>query len=454
MENKGDDEQVSCLDTLRGNGFIRWGIRKNVRYFLREAKEVIIMTSLNDEGESGSKGKERAMQGMPETQVEEKMVEVKQLRAGKRVRDGSSVSYEMSPKKIACRWSYERVESSKKALQQVVKEMDATWQKPVLRHDLREKARKHIGDTGLLDYLLKHMAGEVFSDGKERLIRRHNTEGAIEYWLEPAELAKIRQDAGITDAYWIPPAGWKPGDAISNTDNCHGSCKEMNLQLKEEINLLKSEVVELKSLKELMKSHQENHQRLLMQHGKLQDEVTAISIACLSMKEDLRLLKEEKMKKEQVTSEAGCFGDKHLMQEKEKGERAGCSVRKSAFRTYKRGCSFLWPNMASAGGTSAYSTSPAISLPPQLILLHSPTAPHPSLCPAFFSQPDSHGLVQNFSQAQSQAAIAQSPSRVQLVNRPTARYPPTGMTNSGASGMNLEIRDDVETDLSLASFNY
>ncbi|KAJ3699029.1 hypothetical protein LUZ61_002734 [Rhynchospora tenuis] len=453
MENMGDDDPVFCLDTLRRNGVMGWGNRKKVKYVLREVKEMSAETSLNEEDESGSKGKERAKKGMSElTQVDEKMVEVMQLRGGKRMRDGSSGSNERTPKKtITCRWSHERVESAKMSLQEVVKEMDATWHKPVLRHDLREKARKHIGDTGLLDHLLKHMAGKVFSDGKERLIRRHNTEGAIEYWLEPAEMVKIRQDYGISDMYWIPPAGWKPGDAILNTDDFHGRCKEMNHQLKEEINLLKSEFVdELKSLKELMKSHQENYQGLLMQHGKLQEEVTAISIAFLSMKEDLCLLKEEKRKKEQVTSEAGCSGDNHSMKKKGKGKQMAAedevgtmdnkTVRKSAFRTYKRGSTFLWPKMTSAGGSSAYSTSPAMSLPPQLVLL-GPTPPHPSLCPAFFSQ------------AQSQAAFVQSLSRG-LVHRPTARYPSSGMKNSGASEMSLEIRDDVETDLSLASFNY
>lgn len=71
-----------------------------------------------------------------------------------------------------------------RALLEVVKGMEATWQNPVLRYDLRAKARKHIGDTGLLDHLLRHMAGQVFPDGKERLVRRHNSEGAIQYWLD------------------------------------------------------------------------------------------------------------------------------------------------------------------------------------------------------------------------------------------------------------------------------
>ncbi|CAA6665770.1 unnamed protein product [Spirodela intermedia] len=52
-------------------------------------------------------------------------------------------------------------------------------------------------DTGLLDHLLKHMAGKVVSEGKERFRRRHNPEGAMEYWLEAAELQELRRTAGM-----------------------------------------------------------------------------------------------------------------------------------------------------------------------------------------------------------------------------------------------------------------
>jgi hypothetical protein len=166
------------------------------------------------------------------------MAEVRSLSRGKRLSEDSSVASDRGLKKIAGRWSVERCESAKKSLLEVVREMDATWQKPVLRHDLREKARKHIGDTGLLDHLLKHMAGVVFADGKERLVRRHNSEGAIEYWLEPAELAGLRQEAGISDPYWNPPPGWKLGDAITDYI-CDGHCKELIYHSNEEINVLK-----------------------------------------------------------------------------------------------------------------------------------------------------------------------------------------------------------------------
>ena len=46
--------------------------------------------------------------------------------------------------------------------------------------------------------------------------RRHNAEGAMEYWLESADLVDIRKEAGVQDAYWTPPPGWKLGDRISH----------------------------------------------------------------------------------------------------------------------------------------------------------------------------------------------------------------------------------------------
>lgn len=240
-ETDSREHQASCLHFLRGSSAVRWGIRRRVSYLPRKVKEVKPNMSLRGESESESKVRgSSSKKGMAESEVEERMLsEVTQLSGGKRKRDeGSSGANERKPKKIPSRWSVERCETSKKALLEVLREMDATWHKPVLRHELREKARKHIGDTGLLDYLLKHMAGEVFADGKERLIRRHNSEGAIEYWLELAELAELRQKAGISDPYWVPPPGWKLGDAISDCI-CDGHCKELIAQFNEEISFLK-----------------------------------------------------------------------------------------------------------------------------------------------------------------------------------------------------------------------
>lgn len=122
-----------------------------------------------------------------------------------------------SESKSEKRWSIQRYKSAEKSLLEVMKAKGAVFGKPILRPALREAARKKIGDTGLLDHLLKHMAGKVAPGETDRFRRRHNAEGAMEYWLENAELDQIRKEAGVEDPYWIPPPGWKPGDCPTSS---------------------------------------------------------------------------------------------------------------------------------------------------------------------------------------------------------------------------------------------
>ncbi|XP_068668309.1 uncharacterized protein [Aristolochia californica] len=110
------------------------------------------------------------------------------------------------------RWSRERYEWAEQKLLEIMKDKEAFLGHPILRPDLRLEARKHIGDTGLLDHLLKHMAGKVEKDIGMRFCRRHNADGAMEYWLEDADLIELRRQAGVKDPHWVPPPGWKPGD--------------------------------------------------------------------------------------------------------------------------------------------------------------------------------------------------------------------------------------------------
>ena len=123
-----------------------------------------------------------------------------------------------------------RYKLAEKNLLDVMNDKGALHLKPILRPDLRSEARKRIGDTGLLDHLLKHLAGKVAPGGTERFRRRHNAEGAMEYWLESADLVDIRRDAGVQDPYWTPPPGWELGDCLTQDPIC---AKELR-QLKEE----------------------------------------------------------------------------------------------------------------------------------------------------------------------------------------------------------------------------
>lgn len=132
-----------------------------------------------------------------------------------------------------------RYKSAEKNLLEVMKAKEAVFGKPILRPALRAEARKKIGDTGLLDHLLKHMAGKVAPGGNERFRRRHNADGAMEYWLESADLVSIRNEAGVQDPYWTPPPGWKPGDCPTQDPIC---AKELKL-LKDETSNIRRYII-------------------------------------------------------------------------------------------------------------------------------------------------------------------------------------------------------------------
>lgn len=90
------------------------------------------------------------------------------------------------------RWSARRYEAGRAALVRILREMGAlSGMTAVLRPVLRETARKAIGDTGLLDHLLKHMADQVVSAEGDSLRRRHNKEGHIVYWLQSPSQAEL-----------------------------------------------------------------------------------------------------------------------------------------------------------------------------------------------------------------------------------------------------------------------
>ena len=106
-------------------------------------------------------------------------------------------------------WRYQRAE---KNVLDVMKENRAVFGNPILRPLLRAAARKKIGDTGLLDHLLKHMDAEVAPGGVERFRWCYNHNGIMEYWLERADLVDIRSTAGVEDLYWMTPSMRKPID--------------------------------------------------------------------------------------------------------------------------------------------------------------------------------------------------------------------------------------------------
>lgn len=108
--------------------------------------------------------------------------------------EAQAETYTKAPKSKYGRWTPERYHAAQAALVEILKQLGAVHpHKAILRPRLREEARRGVGDTGLLDYLLKHLADETVSDKGEKLRRRHNRNGHMEYWLQDPESALVEE---------------------------------------------------------------------------------------------------------------------------------------------------------------------------------------------------------------------------------------------------------------------
>lgn len=62
-------------------------------------------------------------------------------------------------------------------------------------------------------------------------MRKHNADGAMEYWLESSDLVHIRKEAGVNDPFWTPPPGWKLGDSPTQDPICVGEIRDIRGEL-------------------------------------------------------------------------------------------------------------------------------------------------------------------------------------------------------------------------------
>lgn len=127
---------------------------------------------------------------------------------------------------VCCRYKL-----AEQSMWEVLRAKGATFANPIARPALRMAARKHIGDTGLLDHLLKHIDGKVAPGGTERFRRWFNTKGIMEYWLESANLDKVREDAGVQDAYWIPPSTFKADSPLPQNSVSSGELRLLQMEM-------------------------------------------------------------------------------------------------------------------------------------------------------------------------------------------------------------------------------
>ncbi|KAJ8772335.1 hypothetical protein K2173_027512 [Erythroxylum novogranatense] len=252
-------KEGSLWSELKGKGMVKWGKRRHVKFLTHheESNECGAIVPCNVTRESKKERVEESSDDNEEGEEEESDEEGDVRKNGKRkCREIMNITQiikrpkrEVKNQVAICKQKRKNKERYKQAevnMLKIMKEQGAVIERPILRPALRAHARRLIGDTGLLDHLLKHMSGKIAPGGEERFRRRHNADGAMEYWLENADMVDIRKEAGIQDPYWIPPPGWKPGDNPTRDPIC---AKEIN-ELKEEMNKIKKNIEELVSKKQ------------------------------------------------------------------------------------------------------------------------------------------------------------------------------------------------------------
>ncbi|CAI9295770.1 unnamed protein product [Lactuca saligna] len=298
-------EEIGLAKELKNNAMVRWGVRRQVMFIGRhkDMSKTTQSSSSFVHGEEELKNEQDVNNGgyaEEEDEVDEeekgdddddnlnrRLRKTRNLRKRKRVKQANNQLWLVNKKPMnKCkklglikdpteRWSKERYLAAELSLLEAMKEKKAMIGNPITRPALRVEARKRIGDTGLLDHLLKHVANKVAPGGDLRFRRSHNADGAMEYWLESADLLKIRKDAGVSDPFWTPPPGWKPGDSPIQDPIM---AKELT-HLKEEISCIKREFLSKKQFEEEMANLRRDIMELISKNIKDQDENKAIVVS-------------------------------------------------------------------------------------------------------------------------------------------------------------------------------
>ncbi|GAY62569.1 hypothetical protein CUMW_218860 [Citrus unshiu] len=352
---------VCWSELLESREMLKWGKKKKVHYLKNEGA-LISSDGFKGEEEEEEEEEEAVKSGQL-LLVEGETSELKRKLHGVNVLSNNIKKKKKKKKKVVngnsnYRWPKERYALAEVNMWKIMKMKNAVFDKPMLRPELRAEARKLIGDTGLLDHLLKHMAGKVAPGGQDRFRRRHNADGAMEYWLESADLVNIRKQAGVQDPYWTPPLGWKPGDNPAQDPVCARELK----QVKEEIAKLRMEMQDL-----LSKKHEDNqaivatpemHADLMNKKAKLDEQMMEITQSLFRIEAETEKPKSSVEEPNKPAESALTSDDKQggidktttlppeTTKVKPEDRAAKIERLKSGFTLCKPQGSFLWPNMA------------------------------------------------------------------------------------------------------------
>ncbi|KAG9447826.1 hypothetical protein H6P81_013954 [Aristolochia fimbriata] len=332
--------------TRTSTGLLTWGARRKVRFLGRHRERPPSLSIIKADVGRATR----------ETRSRKRRCEA----FGANIKRKKSRDNEKAKINSKDRWSKERYAAAEQKLLEIMREQGAFLGKPILRPALRMEARKHIGDTGLLDHLLKHMAGMVNEERGERLRRCHNAEGQMEYWLESAELEELRKDAGVKDPYWVPPPGWKPGENPYLDPETSNQIK----LLKEDVGCMRRDLEQLRSTKSnsdqeenalaltkcsendrgpITSSLEEKYDRLQERYNMLEERYEEMYSTLKVVKEEMRVLTGSVVEKRR----------KEVGEQERCGDARNNSLVRSGFRMCKPQGTFLWPNMAQTTSLSS-----------------------------------------------------------------------------------------------------
>ncbi|KAM5557039.1 hypothetical protein ABKV19_024432 [Rosa sericea] len=385
-----------CLSEIKLGGVVQWGKRKLVRCVTRHES-----LSSSDQ-EQPEKEKTEMDEDVKEPRYEfrkRKLVQKKTKAAKRRKQNNQIVVHDRTQNQLVEasieRWTARRYKAAEESILEVMKAKGVRAMNPIRRGPLRCEARKLIGDTGLIDHLLKHMAGKVAPGGTDRFRRRHNADGALVYWLESADLMSVRKEAGVEDPYWTPPLGWKIGDNPTQDPTCVRMFKE----IWEEIANVKRER-EFQQQEDIAMVTTSNSLLTTLDQGQAYSSVTNQKEEMNSLLEEMRVLKPTMEESAFVYSETaevpmlisdieGGTKDKMGSRDKASIEDKAAKIERlrSSFRISKPQGTFLWPDMSvSPNGVVQQTDSFLVPTPPSVsssnksatcLFLHTPNEHNP-----------------------------------------------------------------------------
>ncbi|XP_031281880.1 protein DYAD-like isoform X1 [Pistacia vera] len=316
LKNRGRLDETSkkglCWSELKRTGMSRWGVSRLVTFQREHCNSKMSPSIVKENEDQKDVGEAVTAESSGSESRNRKRLKLGQLREARTTKreklrpQNNSSSRKSKHNKLENtkdRWSADRYKLAEQSMLEILKDEGAVFENPISRPVLRTAARKRIGDTGLLDHLLKHIDGKVAPGGAERFRRCYNTEGVMEYWLENADLVKIKQEAGVPDPNYVPPSSWWKCSGGSFQDSvCAGELKVLKVEM-EKMKRDMQELVCHQQEQDQANPVEDTHKELVKWKAKTDQRLMELSSSLSGMQDMYRELIKWKAKIEQQLME-------------------------------------------------------------------------------------------------------------------------------------------------------